>query len=283
MNDTLVPSILKRAFHLVAPLCANGFIIAGKRVGYYYLDGKGIARKPALEIHAPVDMSVFDPSRFPDKPGEYENKDEIKNVVIGTVSGVNPSKGLEYFIDAAQEVLKACPDVRFMVAGAVLSSQRKYYKMVQEKLSKFDHEKIVLCGLIDDVPKFLSKLDICLFSSVAEASPTSIWEAMAMAKPVVTTDVGSVNQYLKDGESGFVVPVRDSKMLARRTVELINNPAKRKKFGMAARKIAVKNLDITLAASKHAGIYRKILQNGSIGENLIITDFGELQIRGKRT
>jgi glycosyltransferase involved in cell wall biosynthesis len=257
LNDTFAPSILRRVFHAVAPLCAKGFIIAGKRVGSYYLDGTALAKKPVMEIHAPVDMSFFDPSRYP----EETEDDKRKDVVIGTVSGVNPAKGLEYFIDAAGEILKTCPGARFMVAGAVLSSQKKYYEMIQEKLGKFDPEKIEFCGLIDDVPGFLSKLDICLFSSVTEASPTSIWEAMAMAKPVVTTDVGSVTQYIKDGESGFIVPVGDSRKLAERTVELINHPGMRKKFALAARKSALKNLDITSAARKHEEIYRKILQN----------------------
>lgn len=260
LNDTFAPSILKRVFHAVAPLCARGFIIAGKRVGAYYLDGTPLADKPVMEVHAPVDMSFFDPARYSEGP-EDQDGEKRKKVVIGTVSGVNPAKGLEYFIDAAGEILKSCPDSRFLVAGAVLSSQKKYYEMIQEKLGKFDPEKIAFCGLIDDVPEFLSKLDICLFSSVTEASPTSIWEAMSMAKPVVTTDVGSVNQYIKDGESGFVVPVRDSRKLAERTVELIKNYSMRRKFGMAARKTAEKHLDIYNAAQKHNEIYRKILQS----------------------
>lgn len=257
LNDTFAPSILKKLFHVLAPFCVNGFIVAGKRVGSYYFDGTCLMKKPVQEIHAPVDMSIFNPFRFP----EVSYLETNKNVVIGTVSGVNPAKGLEFFIDAAGEILKVCPDVRFVVAGAVLSSQKKYYEMIQAKLVNFEHDKIVFCGLIDNVPEFLSTLDICLFSSVTEASPTSIWEAMAMAKPIVTTDVGSVNQHIEDGVSGFIVPVRDSKKLAERTLELINNPLMRKKFGIAARKSSEKNLDINSAAFKHNNIYRKILQH----------------------
>jgi glycosyltransferase involved in cell wall biosynthesis len=256
LNDTFAPGLLKKAFHLIAPWCADGFIIAGLRVGDYYLEGTPLAERPVMEIHAPVDMTAFDPSRYRSSAGGQEKK----SLTIGTVSGVNPAKGLEYFIDTAEEVLRQYPDVRFLVAGAVLGSQKQYYEMLREKLAKLDTEKIVFCGLVDDVPGFLATLDICVFSSVTEASPTSIWEAMAMAKPVVTTDVGSVNQHIRNGVSGYIVPVRDSAALAQRIGHLIDNPEKRITLGKEARRDALKSLDTKSAARKHSEIYRKILR-----------------------
>ncbi|BBO87647.1 glycosyltransferase family 4 protein [Desulfosarcina ovata] len=256
LNDTYAPSILKKVFHCVAPICADGFIIAGKRVFSYYIKGRSLAEKPVQEVHAPVDMTLFDPSNYSE---HVRGKNE--DVVIGTVSSVNPAKGLEYFVDTAIEVINRCPNVRFLIAGAILNSQKQYFEMIQRKLNNFSEAgKITFCGLIEDVPEFISKLDICLFSSVTEASPTSIWEAMAMAKPIVTTDVGSVNQHLKNGVSGFVVPVRDSNALANRTLDLINQPDLRKKFGKNARRYAVKYLGIDAAAQKHKEIYKIILE-----------------------
>ena len=90
--------------------------------------------------------------------------------------------------------------------------------------------------MIDDVPSFLRAADICVFTSVSEASPSTVWEAMSMGRAVVTTDVGSVSQYIRDGKSGFVVPIRDVKALAQRVELLLGNPALRRQMGTEARK-----------------------------------------------
>jgi glycosyltransferase involved in cell wall biosynthesis len=250
LNDTYAPSGLKKVFHIVALICADGFIVAGQRVRDYYIAGTFLDGNPVAEVHAPVDISIFDPLLH--VTPLLDNKDEI---VVGTVSGVNPAKGLEYFVESAIKVLAENSKVQFVVAGAVLGSQKQYYARIKQKLKQLpDPGRLRFCGLVDDVPAFLAKLDICVFSSVTEASPTSIWEAMAMAKPIVTTDVGSVNQHIINGVSGSIVPVRDTALLATKIIELINDPLLRKKYGEAARKIAVSDLDVDSAARKHSEI-----------------------------
>lgn len=67
-----------------------------------------------------------------------------------------------------------------------------------------------------------------------------------MGKAVVTTDVGSVRQYIEDGVSGFIVPIQDSKALSEKFELLLDNPALRQKMGAEARIVAQKNLDLSL-------------------------------------
>ena len=54
---------------------------------------------------------------------------------------------------------------------------------------------------IIDEPSFLKSGDIFVYTSISESGPMAVWEAMAMGKPIVTTDVGSVSQYLKNEEN----------------------------------------------------------------------------------
>ena len=82
---------------------------------------------------------------------------------------------------------------------------------------------------------------------------------MSMGKAVVTTNVGSVNQYIEDGKSGFIVPVKDAEALSRKVEILLNNENLRNAMGKEARKTAKKYLDISIAAKKHADFYKKIL------------------------
>lgn len=257
LNDTYAPSVLKRVFQVVSNLTANGYIVAGERVREYYLSHLSLDNLPISEIHAPVDVDRYNPERFASRV-QRENE----RIVIGTVSGLNPAKGLVYFIEMAERLRNEFENVTFKIAGAVLSSQRAYSKMLTTKLQKFGLENVVeFVGFLEDVPSFLNKLDICVFTSVTEASPTSIWEALAMEKPVVTTDVGSVRQYIINEHTGYVVPVADVNALSKYTSKLIVNSDLRLLLGKNARKVANECLSIKMAAEKHEDIYQKVLDS----------------------
>lgn len=92
-------------------------------------------------------------------------------------------------------------------------------------------------GARSDVRPALKQFDkyIC---SVAESSPVSVWEEMAMARPVVSTDVGGVARHARDGEAGFIVPVEDDAAMADKIAQLLGTPARRIEMGAAARKAA---------------------------------------------
>lgn len=256
LNDTYTAGSLKSVFNKLATRCATGFIVAGQRVYDYYLSDLQVQDKPIKEVHAPVILENFSPERFPARTENHVRK-EIR---IGTVSGVNPAKGLEHFVGMVAEIAKRYPEQKFIVAGARLNSQKAYSAMIDAQMDELGvRDKIEFVGFVTDVPEFLSQLDICVFTSVTEASPTSVWEALAMAKPVVTTDVGSVAQHIVPGESGFIVPVADIKGLADNVTALMEDASLREKFGRAARKVAVEQLSVEAAAAKHREIYLDIV------------------------
>jgi len=89
----------------------------------------------------------------------------------------------------------------------------------------------------------------------------AVWEAMAMEKPVVSTDVGAVRDFIKDGQSGYVVPIKNSKELFNKVDFLLNNPQKMKSIGKQARNVAKQNLDILIAAGKYKYFYKKIISS----------------------
>ena len=261
-NDTLMDSIIKKICIVIGKYCSSGFIVAGDRVRNYYIRGNELEKKPCIEIHAPVDTTMFDPQNV----NSNVSAAQVKGRRIVTVAGINPTKGLEYFIEMASTLLERYNDVVFFIAGAEFRSQRHYHqvlkKLIASKISQ--SKKIAFTGMIDNVPSFLLDADICVFTSIAEASPTAIWEALSMGKAIVTTDVGSVNQYIEDGISGFIVPVKDVDALCRKVEILLENSDLRIKMGVEARSVAKRYLDISIAAEKHATIYRKILSESSL-------------------
>ncbi|HKK94648.1 MAG TPA: glycosyltransferase family 4 protein [Longimicrobiales bacterium] len=258
LNDTMMPLPVRVAFRIAARSCADAFIVAGQRVREYYLDEALERNRPIREIHAPVDLNRFAPRRdSTEKTGG--------GPVVATVANVNPTKGLEHFVDMAAEVHRTHPSVTFRIAGAERQSQEAYGRRLRDRAAEHGLGPDVLefVGMVADVPDFLANSDVCVFTSIAEASPTAVWEAMACGRPVITTDVGSVGTHIEQGVSGYVVPIRDPGELAARVSELLDRPELRESLGERARAHAVEKLGLEEAARLHRELYHSVARTDS--------------------
>ena len=79
-----------------------------------------------------------------------------------------------------------------------------------------------------------------------------------MKKAIVTTDVGDVSKFVKNGINGYVVKTGDYKNLSKYALKLIKNHKLRKKFGNISRKIAKEKLNLKLCADRHFRTYNKL-------------------------
>jgi glycosyltransferase involved in cell wall biosynthesis len=90
---------------------------------------------------------------------------------------------------------------------------------------------VELLGLRGDVPDLIAACDAVALLSEAEALPMSILEAMALARPVVTSDVGGAGEAVADGETGIVVPPGDMAAAAAALAALAADPAGARAMG----------------------------------------------------
>lgn len=255
LNDTQMPAFIRSIFKFMSLNFCDAFIIAGKRVKDYYLRDRRFSKKQIMVIQAPVDTSIFNPQKVrPDQEIAYS--DELKIVTVGNI---NPTKGIEYFIEMASILNKQYNNLVFFVVGSHLASQSGYSEKVVELVRTSIVKDFHFYGPVDNIPSVLKATDIYVCSSIAEASPISVWEAMAMAKPIVSTDVGDVARFIKNRESGFVVAPRDPFALAEKVGLLIEDKDLRKKLGFNARNIALKHLDVDICAQKHEQLYREVM------------------------
>jgi len=95
-------------------------------------------------------------------------------------------------------------------------------------------------GWVKDLRKIYEEMDILVLTSLNEGTPVSIIEAMAAAKPVVTTKVGGVSDVVQDGKSGYMVNSNDEEGFSEKLLDLVKNPDRRKSFGAYGRE-SVKN------------------------------------------
>ena len=89
-----------------------------------------------------------------------------------------------------------------------------------------------------DVARVLAAFDISVFPSLWEGTPLTLFEALAAARPIVATDADGLMDVLTENHDALIVPKRDADALARRIVELIDSPDRRRELAARARATA---------------------------------------------
>jgi glycosyltransferase involved in cell wall biosynthesis len=140
-------------------------------------------------------------------------------VAVGTITRLMPSKGNQYLVEAAPAVLAKHPDVRFFVVG-----EGELQAPLQEQARALDlGDRFVFSGFMRDVATALSALDIVVFPSLWEGTPLTVFEALAMGKPIVATDADGLLDVLTDRQDALIVPKANAAALANAIVYLLEH------------------------------------------------------------
>jgi glycosyltransferase involved in cell wall biosynthesis len=254
LNDTQMPRLLRIVFKNLALIYCDAIIANGNRAKKYYLHDLGLLSMPFDVIQSPVDTTLFDP----EKVEEDQKITGYPGLKIVTVGNINPLKGIEYFVEMVSILNQQYNNLIFFVIGPHFDSQAQYSKKLSGLAKSLKTENLHFYGPSDNIPSVLKAADVYVCLSIAEASPISVWEAMSMEKAIVSTDVGDVANFIKDGESGYVVPIKNAPAMAEKVGLFIENANLRKKVGTNARNIAVKHLDVDICAKKHTDFYIEI-------------------------
>ena len=111
--------------------------------------------------------------------------------------------------------------------------------------------------MCDNVPQLLANSDIFVCTSVSEAGPMTVYEAMLMELPVVTTDVGACNQIIKDYVSGIIVPIKMPEKIAEAVEKLINDKKLRNTIGKNAHDFAKDFFSLEKIIRQYTDLYNK--------------------------
>jgi glycosyltransferase involved in cell wall biosynthesis len=177
--------------------------------------------------------------------------------VIGAVARLVPVKGLQYLIDAAPEILRRCPDARFLLVGD--GEMRPALEAQADALSLSD--RILFTGFREDIPALIAGMDVFVLPSINEGMGRVLVMAMALGKPIVATRVGGVAELLGDGEAGLLVPPRDPAALAEATTTLLRDATRASALAEAGRRRAPRySAEAMLGAL--AKVYHEVISHG---------------------
>lgn len=151
-------------------------------------------------------------------------------------------KGVREFVNAARKVKQEHPQVRFMLAGWIDENP--------DAINQVELDQWVADGLIEftgrlaDVRPAIAASTVYVLPSYREGTPRTVLEAMAMGRPIVTTDAPGCRETVIDGKNGYLVPVRSVDALAEAMARFVEEPELAARMGAHSRQLAVEKYDV---------------------------------------
>lgn len=176
-------------------------------------------------------------------------------VLLGGAGRLEEAKGFSYLLDAIALLAGERQDFDLALAGT--GPLRGTLEDHAAALG-ITH-RVHFLGFRHDVREVYEALDVFVLPSLCEAMPYALLEAMAMRLPVVGSAVGGVPQVMASGETGFVVPSRDSRPLAEAIQSLLSSADLREKLGRAARARSERLFDLKDSVRRTIQVYRDML------------------------
>ena len=164
--------------------------------------------------------------------------------VVGMIGRLVREKGVAEFLAAAAGLRDRFPNIWFLLVGEQLSSDHAGSAADDiEQAARNLGARLVRTGLRHDIPQLLAAMDLFCLPSYREGMPRTIIEAMMMGKPVVATNIRGSREEVVDGETGLLVPTRNSSALAEAIARCVQAPDLARKLGAAGRERALKLYD----------------------------------------
>jgi glycosyltransferase involved in cell wall biosynthesis len=176
-----------------------------------------------------VDLDYYAPVPLPEQP------------VFLMAARLLGNKGVCEYADAALGILAQRHDARFLLAGHIDEGPDG---IDPSKLDRWIAGGIEYLGALEDVRPAIGQASVFVLPSYREGTPRSVLEAMAMGRPIVTTDVPGCRETVVHGVNGLLVPARDSGALSDAMLQMIDRPGLRREMGEQSLQLCRSKYDV---------------------------------------
>ncbi len=178
--------------------------------------------------------------------------------LVGTVANLRRSKGYNYLVESCRAVADAVPHTAFVAVG---ETEKDLLRRLEDQIQQLGlKQRFFFLGFRADVPQILRELDVFVLASTDEGFSIATIEAMAASRPVVATLSGGPQEIIRDTETGFLVPPRDSSALAARIIEILQDSRLEARLGRAARIDVERRFSPPQMISAYEALYLKRLE-----------------------
>lgn len=216
-------------------LCAN-------RVVTFHPQPTCLLRRMLIHKKTQVIPTGIDPT------GYQKSESGSSDITVSYVGRLESIKGVDDFLAALTPLKKQNPKIKLHVVG--------FYREGNALVEQYQRE-VAFTGLRDDIPDILAATDIFVMPSHSEGLSNAIMEAMSSGCACVVSEVGGNTFLVQNGVSGLCFPVGDRSALRAHVQRLVEDPAKRKMMGDAARKRIEEVFDWKIVGKQ----YRELFHN----------------------
>ncbi|MEQ9406258.1 MAG: glycosyltransferase family 4 protein [Fuerstiella sp.] len=176
--------------------------------------------------------------------------------VVGMAGPLEVIKGGSFFLRACHRVIEAGQQVRIVVAGSGPEE-----KNLRKLATSLELDKVVT--FVDDgaaMSTYLAAVDIFCLPSLQQGFGVIMLEAMALGRPAIASGVGGILSIIEDGKNGLIVPPSDSRALADRILELLNDPEKARRIAIAGQNLVEDRFTAERMVQENLMLYHEVVQ-----------------------
>jgi glycosyltransferase involved in cell wall biosynthesis len=256
-HNPYLPEVLPPLYRFLYPRLskrAARIICVSERVGQSYA-----AAFPALAskyVAIPNGVRVEDYEKLPPRA---ECRAQFKLLpgakLIGTVGRMVSVKNHKLLIEALFLVRQTVPDVHLAIIGE--GNMRDSLAAYAADLGVSEYVSLV--RETRKIDYFYGAIDIFCLSSDSEGMPLTLLEALASGVPVVSTEVGGIPEIIEDGTTGRLVPKGSAQFLAKRIVELLQDPSRAAELALNGRRMVRERFSADRAIAATEALYEEVL------------------------
>jgi glycosyltransferase involved in cell wall biosynthesis len=229
-------------------------ICVSEAVKKVVLEREGVEESRIAVINNGVDLNQAKTGMQAETRRELGFKED--HLVLGMVANYNRSvKGVANFLNAIPAIVSSVPFARFLFVGGGNEENALLEKVKTLGIGTY----VVFAGYRKDIHRYYEIMDISVLTSFSEGLSLTLLESMSHGIPVVATEVGGNPEVVADGQTGYLVPVNDTRILVDRIVELLKNQDVRRRMGNEGRRCIERKFRMRDVASRYIEIYKGLM------------------------
>ena len=257
---TMIGGFLYKVLYKIAFVLASGVVFQNGNDRDFFVRNRLVSEAKVYLTPGPgVDTDHFSPALCKNQEKERTGRE----IIFLLLARILWDKGIGEFVEAARIVKQTHPDAEFWLVGPMDSENRA---AIPEGVVKgWEREGLIkYFGRAHDVREYYCQCDVAVLPSYREGTASSLIEAMAVGRPVITTDAIGCRDVVEDRRNGFLVPLKDGKALAAAMAAYMDLSAEEKEnMGKYSREKALRDFDRRIVIET----YRKIIGRSSKTRN----------------
>lgn len=247
----------------MADLNRNQRLIAVSQATRDHHAGRGLDPARIAVVRNGLDLEQFRP-RSPEGWLHRELKLPARSLLIATIGQIGLRKGQDTLATAAPDIVRAIPDVHFLLIGERSSTKAESIAFEQSITDQFTEQGLAAhlhrLGYRADIATLLNEVQLVVHPANQEPFGRVLLEATACGVPVVASKVGGTSEIVVDQSTGRLVPPRDPEQLAQAVIELLQDADRRKTMSLAARQRALTEFTVDRAARQLSEHWRDVIE-----------------------